>query len=93
MGADQALILMCGATAAWLSQDQRPARSRWACLFGLASQPFFLLSTWRAEQWGMFLLAILYTAAWSKGAWSYWLAPALRHRIRHVQSIRRPKRG
>lgn len=77
VGADQAVILACGAAAAWLSQDRRPSWARWACLFGLVSQPFFLASTWSAGQWGMFALAMLYTAAWAKGAWSYWLAPAM----------------
>lgn len=90
MGADQVVILLCGAAAAWLSQDRRPHWARWACLFGLASQPFFLLSTWTAGQWGMFTLAVLYTAAWMKGVWSYWIAPALAARCSDVQSIRRP---
>ncbi|MBO9643524.1 MAG: hypothetical protein J7603_10420 [Pseudacidovorax sp.] len=30
------------------------------------------------EQRGMFALALLYTAAWMRGAWAYRLAPAWR---------------
>lgn len=78
MAVEQLLIAVCGALAAWLSQDARRDRARWACLFGLASQSFFLAATWRAQQWGMFALALLYTAAWMRGAWAYWLAPAWR---------------
>ena len=81
MGVDQGLILVCGALAAWLSQDLSQARARWACVFGLASQPFFLAATWQAGQLGMFALAMLYTVAWARGAWSYWLRPALRRRM------------
>ena len=40
-------------------------------VLGLASQPFFLYSTWKNKQHGMFLLAILYTLVWIVGVIRY----------------------
>jgi hypothetical protein len=34
---------------------------------GLLSQPFWLVSTWRARQWGMFFLSLAFTFAWGLG--------------------------
>lgn len=40
---------------------------RWGFVVGLASQPFWIIATWRARQWGILLLAIFYCGAWSQG--------------------------
>lgn len=60
----QALIPVFGLVAIFLTQL--------ACIFGLISQPFFLYSTNEAEQVGMFLLSICYTAVWVMGVKNYW---------------------
>jgi hypothetical protein len=50
----------------------RPQRERWGFLIGAAGQPAWLLGTWRAEQWGLFVLAIFFLHGWTTGAWERW---------------------
>ncbi|MFM0270128.1 hypothetical protein PQQ59_06055 [Paraburkholderia aspalathi] len=70
---EQIAIGVLGAVAAFLSQDPNAGRRRFACLFGLAGQPFWFIETWRAGEWGMFALSILWAFAWSRGFATYWL--------------------
>lgn len=65
-------IAFFGVTAIWLSQDSRLERRRFACLFGLAGQPFWFWSSFSTGQWGIFTLCFLYTLAWLKGARQHW---------------------
>ncbi len=74
MAIEQAGIALLGVTAIWLSQDGNPSRRRYACLFGLAGQPFWFYAAWSAQQWGVFLLCILYTWAWYKGVRNHWFS-------------------
>ena len=73
---EQAAIAVLGALAAWLSQDGRPRWARWACVVGLIGQPLWIMATWQAQQWGMFALSVVYTAAWIRGIWAHWINPA-----------------
>lgn len=68
----QVFIALTGAIAIWLAQSVDYERRRWACLVGLAGQPFWIYSSWEAEAWGMFAVTLLYTAAWSRGAYDNW---------------------
>jgi hypothetical protein len=70
---DQLAIGLFGVTAVFLSQSPYFLRRRWACIFGLCSQPFWFYATWQAEQWGIFVLSILYTVSWLRGIWHNWL--------------------
>ncbi len=69
---DQIGIAMTGVTAIFLTQAKSPKWQRYACLFGMAGQPFWIYSAWHAGQWGILALTALYTAAWAKGIWSHW---------------------
>jgi hypothetical protein len=82
MGLDQIGIALCGVIAVWLTQDQRESRRRWACIFGMLGQPFWFYATWKAEQWGILALCTLYTYAWARGVWTYWLSPLLKTKWR-----------
>ena len=73
MAIEQFGIALFGVTAIWLSQDSRPEFSKLACIFGLIGQPFWFYATWQAEQWGMFALCFLYSAAWIKGFKTNWM--------------------
>jgi nicotinamide riboside transporter PnuC len=66
-------IALFGVIAVTLSQDSSPARQRYACLFGLAGQPFWFYAAWQSQQWGIGLLTLLYTLAWSRGVWTQWI--------------------
>lgn len=72
---EQIAIALTGAVAIWLSQDCRDGCRKYACLFGMAGQPFWFYSAYSAEQWGIFALCILYTWAWFKGVRLHWLKP------------------
>lgn len=36
-------------------------KNRWGFVLGLASQPFWYITTYLHEQWGLFLLSFAYT--------------------------------
>lgn len=73
--AEQVVIAITGAVAIWLANDEREALRKWACIFGLAGQPFWLHSSWLAEQWGILALTIVFTVAWGRGFHNHWLRP------------------
>ena len=75
MPIDQIAIPILGALAAWLSQERRPRLQRWACIFGLIGQPFWFWASWKAEQWGIFAVSVLYGCAWLRGLWVFWIRP------------------
>lgn len=72
---DQIALGTLGVTAVLLSQHPEAAVRRYACLFGIAAQPFWFYATWKAQQWGIFGLSVLYSAAWLRGFYSHWIAP------------------
>jgi hypothetical protein len=72
---DQIGIALTGVTAILLSQSKHERLRRYACLFGIAGQPFWIWSAIKAAQWGVLVLTALYTIAWAKGVWTYWLRP------------------
>lgn len=72
----QIAIAVFGVSAVWLSQDHRPHWRRWAPIMGLAGQPAWLYATYTAEQWGIFALCGVYTAAWARGFHNHWIKGA-----------------
>jgi hypothetical protein len=73
--ASQLGIALFGVTAVYLSQDKRQSRARFACLFGLAGQPFWIVETYTHQQWGILALTVLYTWSWARGVRTHWLKP------------------
>ena len=53
---EQLAIAMTGVTAIWLSQSKSQKARRFACLFGLAGQPFWFWAAISAQQWGIVVL-------------------------------------
>lgn len=70
---EQIAIALTGVIGIWLSQDKRDSFRKYACIFGLAGQPFWFYSSYHAEQWGIFILCGFYTWAWLKGFKNNWL--------------------
>ena len=70
---DQVAIAFTGVIAIWLSQDERSNFRKYACLFGITGQPFWMYSAIVAEQWGILTLTFFYTWAWIKGIRVHWL--------------------
>lgn len=73
---EQILIAFTGCVAIWLVNDPRTARRKWASVFGLAGQPFWIASAVSAEQWGILVLTLVYTVSWAKGFRHAWLQPS-----------------
>ena len=70
---EQGAISLCGTLAVFLSQDHRDRWRRWACIFGLAAQPFWFDMAWRAHQYGLLALCFVYAASWARGFTAHWL--------------------
>lgn len=82
---EQIAIAITGVIAIWLTQQGREDIKKYACLFGLAGQPFWFYVTYQAEQWGIFTLAIFYTYSWLIGLNNCWIkrrGPAMRRNAR-----------
>lgn len=71
----QTIILITGGLSIWLTQCSHEKTRRWACIVGLAGNPFCLISTYNSGLWGMFLLTLFYSAAWLNGVWAFWVKP------------------
>lgn len=72
----QVFIALLGVTAIWLSQSKAQHTRKFACLFGLAGQPFWFWSAISAQQWGIVLLCCFYTVAWARGVYTNWIKPS-----------------
>jgi len=69
---DQIFIAITGLAAVFLSQSNGDKR-KYACFFGIASQPFWFYTTYTNEQWGIFALTFFYTYAWVLGFINNWV--------------------
>lgn len=65
-------IALLGVTAIFLSQSANKSHQKYACLFGLAGQPFWFYATITAQQWGMVALCCFYSVAWARGVKTHW---------------------
>jgi hypothetical protein len=72
---EQVAIALTGVTAIWLTQSAHEDWKKYACLFGIAGQPFWFYSAYSNEQWGVFALCIAYTWCWIMGIWNNWVVP------------------
>lgn len=72
----QVFIAFTGVTAIFLTQSSDANQRRYACLFGMAGQPFWVWSAINASQWGVLALTFLYGFSWGKGIWCNWIRRA-----------------
>ena len=70
---EQVIIAFTGCVAIWLTQQAKEAWKRYACLFGMAGQPFWIYAAWHTEQWGILLVSFIYTYSWWIGIKNNWL--------------------
>jgi len=70
---EQIGIAFTGIIAIWLTQQRRETWKKYACLFGVAGQPFWFYSAYSTDQWGVFVLCIFYTYAWCLGVKNNWI--------------------
>ncbi|WP_045860348.1 hypothetical protein [Teredinibacter purpureus] len=69
----QSGIALTGITAILITQIGQPHWQKYACLFGLAGQPFWIASATQHQQWGVLILTLAYTAVWCLGLHKHWL--------------------
>jgi hypothetical protein len=69
----QLMIFLTGVTSIFLSQSGNAEMVRFACLFGLCGQPFWIHETVTRKQYGMLALTLAYTGAWSIGFYNFWV--------------------
>jgi hypothetical protein len=70
---EQIGIGLTGVVAIFLTQDKREQWRRWACIFGMVGQPFWFYATYKAGQWGIFALCVLYALSWARGINNHWV--------------------
>jgi nicotinamide riboside transporter PnuC len=46
-------------------------KNKWGLVFGLASQPFWLITSYINEQWGVLILTVVYIFTWSYGIYEW----------------------
>lgn len=66
-------IMFFGIIAIWLTQEKDENRRRWASVFGLLSQPFWLYTSYATSQWGVFFISFIYALIWAKGFYYNWI--------------------
>ena len=70
---EQLFIAVTGVVAIWLTQQSKNNLKKYACLFGIAGQPFWFYSAFTTEQWGIFALCFFYSYSWGLGVYNQWL--------------------
>lgn len=70
---EQLGIVIFGVTAVWLTQQRRVEWRRYACLFGMAGQPFWFYAAWKAGQPGIAAIVAVYTYLWGLGIYNNWI--------------------
>ena len=65
-------IAILSPLALWLANCHTYGWRRWACVVGLASQPFWYWAVIEAQQWGIAAVCPIYTWAWVRGFMRDW---------------------
>jgi nicotinamide riboside transporter PnuC len=48
-------------------------KNKWGFVVGLISQPFWLITSYLHQQWGVFILTVVYVFTWSYGIYEWFL--------------------
>lgn len=46
-------------------------KNKWGFVLGLASQPFWIITSYLNRQWGVLLLSVVYVGSWSYGIYEW----------------------
>jgi hypothetical protein len=65
-------ILVFGCSAIWFV-SRKEKWKRIGYILGLLSQPFWMYTSLKNGQIGIFFLSLFYTYSWSQGIWNYWI--------------------
>jgi len=64
-------IFILGGLAIWLLSTKGKWR-RWGFVVGVVSEPFWLYSAVKSDQWGVVILCVIYTCAYLNGVRNHW---------------------
>lgn len=67
----QVMLVLLAVPGLYLVGDQDAQLRWWGYALSLAAQPFWLAATWRARQWGMFGMALVYSVLWARGVFGF----------------------
>ncbi len=48
-------------------------KNKWGFVLGLASQPFWIITSYINKQWGVLLLSVIYVGSWAYGVYEWFL--------------------
>jgi hypothetical protein len=65
----QVMIAICGISSCWLTATDR---AKYACVWGLCAEPFWIYTSINNKQWGILVLAFVYAYMWSYGIYYHW---------------------
>ncbi len=63
----QIAIVFFGASAIVLVAK----KNKWGFVFGMLAQPFWYITAYINEQWGVFLVSFIYTISWGLGIYEW----------------------
>lgn len=63
----QIAILIFGASAIVLVAK----KNKWGFVVGLLSQPFWFITAYINDQWGVFLVSVVFTGSWCLGIYEW----------------------
>ena len=46
-------------------------KNKWGFVLGLASQPFWIITSYINKQWGVLLLSVVYVGSWAYGVYEW----------------------
>lgn len=49
-------------------------KNKWGFVLGLFAQPFWFITAFTNQQWGVFLVSIVYAGSWSFGIYEWFFA-------------------
>lgn len=71
----QLILALCGLSALWMATGHNLRARRWAPVVGLFGQPAWLWFAWQSSAWGLFVLSLVYSAVYVRGALVQWRKP------------------
>lgn len=63
----QLLLAVFGLAALFMATGDNPTAQQWACVVGLAGQPFWLMYAHKSKAWGLMVLSLAYTVVYLRG--------------------------
>lgn len=70
----QLMIPFTGLIAVTFMSSQNPRTRMYGGLFGLAGEPFWFITAYLNNQWGVIILVFVYLVSWSLVVYKNWIA-------------------